>query len=224
MSSLSDLARRSPSTRRQPSASVSSGHVRQGPTSFSWIRVLKGYFPPWVPPCWAQESNLPSRGLHDRTGFEDQLGHRAHAAPNPGYQADFAVSRASSTALGLPLVYPERPQRVIPSRCFDQPVRHQVPVDTERDARIGVAGVDPPARHAQANASSAGLRSGSPNAFAQGQRSLLQCHSGGGPRSIPRLSPVASAKRSLDRQRGVAAALSHGAHGVLLLECEPGRQ
>jgi len=24
----------------------------------------------------AQESNLPSRGLHDRTGFEDQLGHR----------------------------------------------------------------------------------------------------------------------------------------------------
>jgi hypothetical protein len=172
----------------------------------------------------APESNRPSRGLHDRTGFEDQLGHRAHAAPNPGYQADFAVSRASSTALGLPLVYPERPQRVIPSRCFDQPVRHQVPVDTERDARIGVAGVDPPARHAQANASSAGLRSGSPNAFAQGQRSLLQCHSGGGPRSIPRLSPVASAKRSLDRQRGVAAALSHGAHGVLLLECEPGRQ
>ena len=30
----------------------------------------------------AQESNLPSRGLHDRTGFEDQLGHRAHAAPS----------------------------------------------------------------------------------------------------------------------------------------------
>jgi hypothetical protein len=29
----------------------------------------------------AQESNLPSRGLHDRTGFEDQLGHRAYAAP-----------------------------------------------------------------------------------------------------------------------------------------------
>ena len=29
----------------------------------------------------AQESNLPSRGLHDRTGFEDRLGHRAHAAP-----------------------------------------------------------------------------------------------------------------------------------------------
>jgi hypothetical protein len=25
----------------------------------------------------AQESNLPSRGLHDRTGFEDQSGHRA---------------------------------------------------------------------------------------------------------------------------------------------------
>jgi hypothetical protein len=24
----------------------------------------------------AQESNLPSRGLHGRTGFEDQLGHR----------------------------------------------------------------------------------------------------------------------------------------------------
>ena len=29
----------------------------------------------------AQESNLPSRGLHDRTGFEDRLGHRARAAP-----------------------------------------------------------------------------------------------------------------------------------------------
>jgi hypothetical protein len=53
----------------------------------------------------AQESNLPSRGLHDRTGFEDQLGHRAHAAPNPGYQADFAVLRGVEPALGLPLVY-----------------------------------------------------------------------------------------------------------------------
>jgi hypothetical protein len=30
----------------------------------------------------APESNRPSRGLHDRTGFEDQLGHRAHAAPS----------------------------------------------------------------------------------------------------------------------------------------------
>ena len=29
----------------------------------------------------AQEANLPSRGLHDLTGFEDRLGHRAHAAP-----------------------------------------------------------------------------------------------------------------------------------------------
>ncbi len=29
----------------------------------------------------AQESNLPSRGLHDLTGFEDRLSHRAHAAP-----------------------------------------------------------------------------------------------------------------------------------------------
>jgi MerR family redox-sensitive transcriptional activator SoxR len=29
----------------------------------------------------AQESNLPSRGLHDLTGFEDRLGHRPHAAP-----------------------------------------------------------------------------------------------------------------------------------------------
>jgi hypothetical protein len=29
----------------------------------------------------APESNRPSRGLHDRTSFEDQLGHRAHAAP-----------------------------------------------------------------------------------------------------------------------------------------------
>jgi hypothetical protein len=29
----------------------------------------------------AQESNLPSRGLHDLTGFEDRLGHRARAAP-----------------------------------------------------------------------------------------------------------------------------------------------
>jgi hypothetical protein len=30
----------------------------------------------------ARESNPPSRGLHDRTGFEDPLGHRAHAAPS----------------------------------------------------------------------------------------------------------------------------------------------
>ena len=29
----------------------------------------------------AQESNLPSRGLHDLTGFEDRPGHRALAAP-----------------------------------------------------------------------------------------------------------------------------------------------
>jgi hypothetical protein len=29
----------------------------------------------------APESNRPSRGLHDRTSFEDPLGHRAHAAP-----------------------------------------------------------------------------------------------------------------------------------------------
>ncbi len=34
----------------------------------------------------APESNRPSRGLHDRTGFEDQLGHRAHAAPRAGYR------------------------------------------------------------------------------------------------------------------------------------------
>ncbi len=31
----------------------------------------------------AQESNLPSLGLPDLTGFEDRLGHRAPAAPNP---------------------------------------------------------------------------------------------------------------------------------------------
>jgi hypothetical protein len=43
------------------------------------------------PPCFtcpitpingaAQESNLPSLGLPDLTGFEDRLGHRARAAP-----------------------------------------------------------------------------------------------------------------------------------------------
>ena len=32
----------------------------------------------------AQESNLPSLGLPDLTGFEDRLGHRAHAAPEAG--------------------------------------------------------------------------------------------------------------------------------------------
>jgi hypothetical protein len=32
----------------------------------------------------AQESNLPSLGLPDLTGFEDRLGHRAHAAPATG--------------------------------------------------------------------------------------------------------------------------------------------
>ena len=31
----------------------------------------------------AQESNLPSDGLRRLTGFEDRLGHRAHAAPRP---------------------------------------------------------------------------------------------------------------------------------------------
>src|SRR5918994_6231883 len=36
----------------------------------------------------APESNRPSRGLHDRTSFEDPLGHRAHAAP-PGTLAAF---------------------------------------------------------------------------------------------------------------------------------------
>ena len=43
----------------------------------------------------AQESNLPSRGLHDLTGFEDRLGHRAHAAPTrrlPGRGARWAGS------------------------------------------------------------------------------------------------------------------------------------
>src|SRR5213596_438265 len=33
----------------------------------------------------AQESNLPSLGLPDLTGFEDRLGHRARAAPRRGY-------------------------------------------------------------------------------------------------------------------------------------------
>ena len=31
----------------------------------------------------APESNRPSVGLPRRTGFEDRLGHRAHAAPEP---------------------------------------------------------------------------------------------------------------------------------------------
>ncbi len=33
----------------------------------------------------AQESNLPSLGLPDLTGFEDRLGHRARAAPSGAY-------------------------------------------------------------------------------------------------------------------------------------------
>ena len=40
-----------------------------------------GLFPANGPNGAAQESNLPSRGLHDRTGFEDRLGHWAHTAP-----------------------------------------------------------------------------------------------------------------------------------------------
>ena len=43
----------------------------------------------------APESNRPSRGLHDRTGFEDQLGHRAHAAPRAAYPDDRALLRSS---------------------------------------------------------------------------------------------------------------------------------
>ena len=36
----------------------------------------------------AQESNLPSLGLPDLTGFEDRLGHRAHAAPGRSVARD----------------------------------------------------------------------------------------------------------------------------------------
>ena len=45
----------------------------------------------------AQESNLPSRGLHHRTGFEDQLGHRAHAAPDCLLAAQRLRTRSSPT-------------------------------------------------------------------------------------------------------------------------------
>src|SRR5436189_217720 len=44
---------------------------RPGTCLLAWFR-LNGAAP---------ESNRPSRGLHDRSGFEDRLGHRAHAAP-----------------------------------------------------------------------------------------------------------------------------------------------
>jgi hypothetical protein len=61
--------------------------------AFPWRRVARNrgvdrlrdaMFKPKPGDGAAQESNLPSRGLHDRTGFEDRLGHRAHAAPNLG--------------------------------------------------------------------------------------------------------------------------------------------
>jgi hypothetical protein len=42
----------------------------------------------------APESNRPSRGLHDRTGFEDQLGHRARAAPGERLVGSGGVSAA----------------------------------------------------------------------------------------------------------------------------------
>src|SRR6476659_5013391 len=42
----------------------------------------------------APESNRPSRGLHDRTGFEDLLGHRARAAPRPAYMRVLALLQA----------------------------------------------------------------------------------------------------------------------------------
>jgi len=43
----------------------------------------------------APESNRPSRGLHDRTGFEDLLGHRARAAPRPPYRRATGASTPS---------------------------------------------------------------------------------------------------------------------------------
>src|SRR5438132_3061007 len=46
----------------------------------------------------AQESNLPSRGLHDRTGFEDRLGHRAHAAPRARLAAARGLSQNALVA------------------------------------------------------------------------------------------------------------------------------
>jgi len=53
----------------------------------------------------APESNRPSRGLHDRTGFEDRLGHRARAAPAlrlPGGGAEDAlVADAAGQAVGV---------------------------------------------------------------------------------------------------------------------------
>ena len=50
----------------------------------------------------AQESNLPSRGLHDRTGFEDRLGHRAHAAPYGSIVAPRLRTRSSPTRRVMP--------------------------------------------------------------------------------------------------------------------------
>ena len=49
----------------------------------------------------AQESNLPSRGLHDRTGFEDQLGHRAHAAPGERVDGATELRNCSASASTL---------------------------------------------------------------------------------------------------------------------------
>ena len=46
----------------------------------------------------APESNRPSRGLHDRTGFEDQLGHRAHAAPRTSLAGGRARGGAGAAA------------------------------------------------------------------------------------------------------------------------------
>ena len=71
-------------TRRRPT-----GDVRRGPVRSRGR--LNGAAP---------ESNRPSRGLHDRTGFEDLLGHRAHAAP-PGSVATTRRPAWRSTTVAI---------------------------------------------------------------------------------------------------------------------------
>jgi hypothetical protein len=60
----------------------------------------------------APESNRPSVGLPHRTGFEDLLGHRAHAAPGPRLPRQFATTTATERVAR----FPRRSQAVTVSR------------------------------------------------------------------------------------------------------------
>ena len=73
-----------PAARRGPRGALRDGireRTTRAASPHARLRVAESTYGSSESDGAAPESNRPSRGLHDRTGFEDQLGHRAHAAP-----------------------------------------------------------------------------------------------------------------------------------------------